>query len=697
MEGSPETSLSKKSAHSRMKLKKRPLTSSLSYILARNCVFVTLVVGLLLSAIQITLDFWREQDAVNQFASEILAANQFAAADATYHLDAPAAEEVAKGILQYHAITEVTITNENGLVLAQLSTSPEDDPNYSPGYNVLGVIQDFIQVLHLKSGEEVGQLKIHIDPALASESFIDRSLLVLVSGLVRNILLSFILIFVFYYTMTREVVGISKALVELDLNNPSKSRIPEVNHHKQTELVELGQNINRMLTVISSDIEERELREQALRASQDELTYQANHDPLSGLINRRGFERHLLQAMETNQSEQAEHAFCYLDLDQFKIVNDTCGHIAGDELLRQLGNVLKANIRSHDVLARLGGDEFGILMEHCNIAQACKVAQNLIDKVSDHRFVWDKRPFSVGVSIGIAPITNTVSNITDLFRNADIACYAAKDAGRRCLRVYEENSSDFEQIHGDMEWATKINFALEHNRFRLYAQKIKSSDTTDKPKLHYEVLLRMLDPNGDIIAPGLFLPAAERYHLVTMLDCWVIETHFLYLSQHPEHLQRLSLCAINLSGPSLTAAGFQQTVINSLDRFGIPPQKICFEITETAAITNLADATSFIEIMRNKGCQFALDDFGTGLSSFAYLKYLPVDYLKIDGLFVKGIVDDPIDYAMVKSINEIGHVMGKKTVAEFVENSDMEKKLREIGVDYSQGYGIARPCPIDEI
>jgi diguanylate cyclase (GGDEF)-like protein len=680
-----------------MKLKKRPLTNSLSFILARNCVFVTLVVGLLLSAIQITLDFWREQDAVIQFSSEILAANQFAAADATFHLDAPAAEELAKGILQYNAITGVTISNENGLVLAQLSSFPEDDPNYSPGYNVLGVIRDFSQTLRLKTGEEVGQLTIHINPALASESFIDRSLLVLGSGLVRNILLAFILTFVFYYAMTKEVVGISTALGELDLNNPSKSRIPEVNHSKKTELVELGDNINRMLSVISSDIKERESREQALRASQEELTYQANHDSLSGLINRRGFERYLLQAMVNHQTEQAEHVFCYLDLDQFKIINDTCGHIAGDELLRQLGNLLKANIRDHDVLARLGGDEFGILMAHCNVAQASKVAQNLIDKVCDYRFIWDNQAYYVGASIGIAPITKTVINITDLFRNADIACYAAKDAGRRCLRVYEENSTGFEKIHGDMEWATKINLALEQDRFCLYAQKIQSIASPNKPELHYEVLLRMLDTNGDIIAPGLFLPAAERYHLVTMLDCWVIETHFRYLSEHPEHLQRLTVCAINLSGPSLTAAGFQQKVTNSLDRFGIPPQKICFEITETAAITNLADATSFIEIMRNKGCQFALDDFGTGLSSFAYLKYLPVDYLKIDGVFVKGIANDPIDYAMVKSINEIGHVMGKKTIAEFVENSDVEAKLRTIGVDYSQGYGIARPCPIDEV
>jgi len=550
--------------------------------------------------------------------------------------------------------------------------------------------------LHLKSGKKVGQLTIHIDPALASESFIGRSLLVATSGLGRNILLSFILIFVFYYTMTRKIVGLSTALQELDLNNPSKNRIPDVGHKKQNELVELGHNINRMLDIISSDIKLLEQREQELCASQDELTYQANHDPLSGLINRRGFGRHLRQAMESVQCEQAKHVFCYLDLDQFKIINDTCGHIAGDELLRQLGHLLKNNIRSHDVLARLGGDEFGILMEHCNIDHASQVAQNLIDKIGAYRFIWNDQLFTVGVSIGIAPLTEKTQTASDILRNADIACYAAKNAGRSCLRVYEEGVSDFELIHGDMEWTTKINQALEENRFCLYGQEIKSIQS-DETELHYEVLLRMQNADGSLTAPGLFLPAAERFHLITKIDRWVIETHFRYLFEHPEHLQRLSLCTINLSGPSLTTPGFQQKVVDYLEQYQIPAKKICFEITETAAISNLSDATSFIETLRNKGCRFALDDFGTGLSSFAYLKYLPVDFLKIDGVFVKEIVNDPIDYAMVKSINEIGHVMGKKTIAEFVENDDIEEKLRSIGVDYSQGYGVAKPCPIHEL
>ena len=451
------------------------------------------------------------------------------------------------------------------------------------------------------------------------------------------------------------------------------------------------------MDIIYSDTLKREQREQALHASQKELTYQANHDVLSGLVNRRGFELHLSYAMETKQAENAEHVFCYLDLDQFKVINDTCGHIAGDELLRQISQLLKKHVRKHDVLARLGGDEFGILMVNCDIENAKSIAQNLIDKVSRYRFLWEDKPFAISVSIGIAPVSDCINNANDLLRNADIACYAAKDAGRNCFRIYTESVLDIAKVHGEMQWVTKINWALENNKFCLYAQIIQPNVLNEHCGFHYEVLLRMIDETGLLISPNAFLPAAERYHLMTKIDKWVIRNQFDYLSRHPEHLAALELCSINLSGPSLTAPGFLQAVIDYLYYYQIPAEKICFEITETAAISNLTDATNFINEMHKKGCSFALDDFGTGLSSFAYLKYLPVDFLKIDGVFVKGIVDDPIDYAMVKSIHEVGRVMGKKTVAEFVENNDVVLKLKEIGVDYSQGYGIAKPCPIEEL
>ncbi len=680
-----------------MKARKRPFTDSLSYTLTKNSLLVTLVVGLFLSCIQIGVDFVREQDAIEQFASEILAANQFAAADATFHLDTPAAEEVAKGILQYQFITSVIITNESDEVLTQRTSENVKRAENVEGYEIFGEIKNFNQPLYLKSGENIGNLSIYIDPVLASEGFLDRSVLVLLSGLVRNILLAFILVFLFYKTTTKKVLAIAVALNNIDLTNQSKKSLPPINNKHKNELDDLGDSINRLLGIIYNDMQKREQREKALLDSQKELTYQANHDVLSGLVNRRGFELHLSYAMETKQAENAEHVFCYLDLDQFKVINDTCGHIAGDELLRQISQLLKKHIRKHDVLARLGGDEFGILMVNCGIEDAKSIAQKLIDKVSRYRFLWEDKPFAISVSIGIAPVSDCINNANDLLRNADIACYAAKDAGRNCFRIYTESVLDIAKVHGEMQWVTKINWALEHNKFCLYAQIIQPNVLTDTCGFHYEVLLRMVDESGLLVSPNAFLPAAERYHLMTKIDKWVIRNQFDYLSKNPEHLASLELCSINLSGPSLTAPGFLQAVIDYLNYYQIPAEKICFEITETAAISNLTDATNFIDAMHKKGCSFALDDFGTGLSSFAYLKYLPVDFLKIDGVFVKGIVDDPIDYAMVKSIHEVGRVMGKKTVAEFVENSDVVLKLKEIGVDYSQGYGIAKPCPIEEL
>ena len=672
-------------------------TDSLSYTLARNSVLVTLLVAFSLSCVQIAIDFMREKNATEQFAMEILTANQFEAAAAISYLDTAAIEEVAKGIVQHRAITFVTITNENNTVLAQFESLFDEKSKLTPDHKVFGSSKYFSRSLYLKDGESVGEVTIFVDPTVAAEGVLDRSLLVHISGLVRNILLAFILIYVFYRTTTKKVIDIGSALKNLDLDNPHKNRIPKIHYEKQNELDDLRQSINRMLDRISNDIEKKEQRERDLCASQKELLYQENHDALSGLVNRRGFEYYLSHVMQNKHVDNAEHVFCYLDLDQFKIINDACGHIAGDELLRQISRLLQDNICGQHVLARLGGDEFGILMEYCNVENAKKMAQKLIDVVAGYRFIWEEKPFIVAVSIGIVPISELTINSNDLLRNADIACYAAKNAGRNCFRVYEKNVSAIAQVHVDMAWVTKINLALENNNVRLYAQKIQSNYDGNGQGLHYEVLLRMLDVDGSIVAPGVFFPAAERYHLMLKIDGWVIKNQFEYLSKNPEHLAALTLCSINISGSSITSTVFQQAVIDQLDYYNIPPEKICFEITETAAISNLSEATVFIQMMQEKGCLFALDDFGTGFSSFAYLKYLPVDYLKIDGVFVKGIVDDPIDYAMVKSIHEVGQIMGKKTVAEFVENPEIESKLKEIGIHYSQGYGIAKPCPIDEL
>jgi diguanylate cyclase (GGDEF)-like protein/PAS domain S-box-containing protein len=427
----------------------------------------------------------------------------------------------------------------------------------------------------------------------------------------------------------------------------------------------------------------------------EQLSYQASHDALTGLINRREFERRAERLLSTTKQDRDEHALCFMDLDQFKIVNDNCGHTAGDEMLRQLSMVLQHEVRKRDTLARLGGDEFGVLMEHCSLDHARRVATSLLKAIQDYQFLWEGQSFRVSASIGLVAITETTPNLTELLKMADAACYLAKDKGRNRIHVYYAEDAEVAQRHGEMQWVARIYKAMEEDHFCLYAQSILPLDgSTDT---HYELLIRMEEAKGKLIPPGAFLPAAERYDLISKLDRWVIETAFRSLANNPAFFGQISFISINLSGQSLGEALILDFIITQLDESGIDGEKICFEITETAAISNLSTAIKFISTLKGLGCRFALDDFGSGLSSFAYLKNLPVDYLKIDGMFVKDIVDDPIDHAMVKSINEIGHVMGMQTIAEFVENDEIKGMLREIGVNYAQGYGIDKPMPFDEL
>jgi len=441
-----------------------------------------------------------------------------------------------------------------------------------------------------------------------------------------------------------------------------------------------------ILVVAEETTETHELAEQ--------LAYQASHDSLTGLVNRRAFEQRLLGLLESAVAEKVEHALCYLDLDQFKIINDTCGHIAGDELLRQLGGRLQAEIRPQDTLARLGGDEFGVLMEACTLEQAEAVSQQLCRTIEDFHFLWQGQHFTIGVSIGVVPITQSSGNLTTVLSAADRACYAAKEKGRNRVHVYREDDRELAIRHTEMEWVNRLCNALAEDRLYLFRQPIAPLGIEDQAGEHYELLLRLEDEHGELVSYEVCLQAAERYNLATRLDQWVVKNAFAWLSGSSERLEKLSLCAINLSGCTLSDETFLDFVVDQFKHTGIPPEKICFEITETAAITNLTRAIGFIQALKALGCQFALDDFGSGMSSLSYLKQLPVDYLKIDGAFVQDIAHDPVDLAVVKSINDIGHVMGKKTIAEFVENDLILDKLREIGVDFFQGYRIGRPEPI---
>ena len=372
-------------------------------------------------------------------------------------------------------------------------------------------------------------------------------------------------------------------------------------------------------------------------------------------------------------------------------MNDACGHNVGDQLLIQIGALLKSKVRWRDTLARLGGDEFGVLLESCTMDEALRTAEQLREAISEFRFTWDDRTFRLGVSIGVVPITAATDDVAALLTAADSACAAAKDAGRNRVYNYQENDIDLMKRRKEMQWAARISNALDENRFELFRQTIQPLQANGEPGAHYELLIRMRDEAGQLIAPGLFITAAERYGLMTAIDRWVIAQAFTWLVSEADERERLSLCSINLSGQSLADEKFLPFVIEQFQKSGLSGASICFEITETAAIASYSQANRFIHAVKELGCRFALDDFGTGLSSFGYLKHFPVDFLKIDGSFVKEILHDPIDREMVRSINEIGHLTGKRTIAEFAENQEIITMLRGMGVDYAQGYGVSEP------
>ena len=453
---------------------------------------------------------------------------------------------------------------------------------------------------------------------------------------------------------------------------------------KETARVVESENHENLLFISSEDISER------YHLSQ-KLSYQATHDSLTNLINRFEFERRLQELIDQVHKGDTEttHVLCYLDLDQFKIINDTCGHLAGDLLLKNLAGMLTTKVRKGDALARLGGDEFGLLMQNCNLDQAEHIAETIRNMVERFEFLWEDKKYTVGVSIGLAAINSDTLSINQVMGAVDAACYAAKDSGRNRIHIVRENDSEISQRRGEMGWVNRLKDAIEYNQFQLLTQKIVDIKD-DSAAASYEFLLRLRD-GEELVSPATFLPAAERYSLSTLLDRWVVAHAFSWMKNQQSKVEEACYFNINLSGHSLGDRNFLEFVQSGLADLDFLAEKICIEITETAAISNLANASLFIKTLKDKGCLFALDDFGSGLSSFGYLKTLPVDFVKIDGNFIKDIAENPIDLAMVKSINEIAHVMGKKTIAEWVEDESTLICLKEMGVDYAQGYLLGRP------
>lgn len=480
-----------------------------------------------------------------------------------------------------------------------------------------------------------------------------------------------------------------------------RTKITGAPYPVDVQITRIGDSDNDCYFLVQRDISERKSHEERMRQMSEQLSYQAAHDALTGLPNRHEFENLLQQAISTATMEDQTHTLCYMDLDQFKIINDTHGHVAGDDVLIQVAGLMRKRIRQSDTLARLGGDEFGLLLHGCDLDHAEKILQEMCSTLNETQFHWEDKVFTLSASFGLVAIHANCGNVTELLSSADAACYAAKDLGRNRIQIYREDDGMLQVRHTEMQWVNGINRALNEKRFTLYAQPLMDlSVSEDQPQAHWEVLLRIIDEDGELVSPGAFIPAAERFHIMPSIDKWVVPSALEVIGQqvssNEDNLldQKFSL---NLSGSVLGDEHALRFIKESVLSSSIPTNCLCFEITETAVIKDLDKAIEFIRELRELGCQFALDDFGSGSSNFSYLKSLPVDFIKIDGMFVRSVTEDPLARTIVESINDIAHVIGVKTIAEFVENDRTLKVLREIGIDYAQGYGIGRPIPLTDV
>ena len=425
--------------------------------------------------------------------------------------------------------------------------------------------------------------------------------------------------------------------------------------------------------------------------------HRASHDHLTGLLNRREFDRMLLEMFESSISTGVAHVLCCIDLDQFKLINDSCGHFAGDTLLKEVSAVLTQTVRAKDLVARIGGDEFALLLESCDLQASKRIAQHVCDKIAQIRFHHKGKFYHVGASIGVVPLDGRWDNSQAAQQAGEIACFAAKHEGRGRVHMYADLDTTVLEQRDQMQWASRLQQAIDENRFELLAQPIMALGEQAEQGLHFEVLLRLRETDGVLVSPAVFMASAERFGLAKQIDHWVVNSVLKWMKTHAHQLEKIHIIAVNLSGKSVGDRDFHQFLTEALDHAQVPVQKISFEITETAAIECLDIATEFIAMVHQRGAKISLDDFGSGMSSMAYLKKLPVDYLKIDGQFVKDMANDTVDCAMVRSIHEIAHLTGKITIAEFVENADILMLLKDIGIDFAQGYYIGKPQPIDEI
>lgn len=516
-----------------------------------------------------------------------------------------------------------------------------------------------------------------------------QSFLILLFGLLMSALLGWRL----GRRITHPILTLTRSVERIGSGHLTE-RVPSSDSADEFGILQRG--VNHMAGSLQAAHEQMQERIDQATAR---LVYQANHDALTGLVNRNEFEHRVNKAIATARQHGRTHALCYMDLDQFKVINDSCGHAAGDELLRQVAMMLKDLLRERDTLARLGGDEFALLLENCDIKDAEHVSEACRNLVRQYRFKWENRLFNIGVSIGLVMIDRTSGSMADLLSAADAACYVAKNRGRNQVHLYQVADSDLAKHRGEMQWVERIHSALDENRLRLYWQEIKPVRQPEQEECYFEILLRMVDEEGRVILPMAFIPAAERYSLMPKLDRWTVENTIklcghTFANRSVGQDSKKCVFSVNLSGVSLKDREFREWLHATLrDNTGLG-QALCFEITETAAIGDLITINNFIGELRQFGCRFALDDFGSGLSSFSYLKNLQVDFLKIDGAFVHDMARNDLDYSMVEAIHYVSRKVGLKTIAEFVESVEVLNCLKEIGIEYAQGDYLHKPEPI---
>lgn len=573
--------------------------------------------------------------------------------------------------LKEQDLASLFITNESSQTMARWN---------SPGFSKLSNFYEYKHPIELE-GELFGTVHAFWNPARLKNQVDERLAHVRRTMLFSLFGLTALCLFLYQILVASPLGKLSNGLKSMSIGEP----VEPLKITSSREMAMLGDAVNDLVASIS---------ESTLLA--EELTYQATHDQLTGLNNRHAFETNLRQHLKNRETDSPEDTLLYFDLDQFKVVNDTCGHAAGDALLCQLSAKLSRLIEEGHIFARLGGDEFAVLMPGVPLAEGSKKAEALRESAQDFRFSYEGRSFIVEVSIGVVCIDGEDEKLERLMTAVDEACYAAKDAGRNRVQVYQEDDNALQIRRGEMNWIPRIHDALENSRLVLFGQIIAPTKKLSEKESHIEVLVRMRSKDGELIPPGAFLPAAERYGIMPHIDRWVICNTLQWMENELTTTNSVPRCAINISAMSMSDDKFRQFLLDELSNTFVPCTNICFEMTETAAVADLSTAMEFMTTVKSSGCQFALDDFGSGMSSFMYLKNLPVDFVKIDGAFVSPLMSDQISVVMVRAIADIAREMDIQTIAEFVENDDIRNKLEEIEIDYVQGYGVGKPKPLTE-